>query len=75
MLPAAYYEAGILVKPISEPCTIGNQTLCQQYHYPKVAGCDIVRGETAVIDALGNRSPIREYYENEKVCGIDVIVR
>lgn len=65
LLPAYYYEAGILVKPVSEPCTVGNQTLCQQYHYPKVGGCDIVRGETALIDDSGTRLPIREIYEND----------
>lgn len=77
MLPAAYYEAVILVKPVSEACTIGNQSLCQQYHYPKVAGCDIVRGETALTDEYGNRQPIREIYENEKVfivCGLGTII-
>ncbi|XP_026292152.1 laminin subunit alpha [Frankliniella occidentalis] len=66
LLPASYYEAGILVKTVSEPCTIGNQTVCQQYHYPKMGGCDIVRGETALIDDQGNRQPIREIYENDQ---------
>lgn len=68
MLPAAYYEAGILVKPVSEPCVVGNQSLCQQHHYPKMNGCDVVRGETALVDELGNRQPIREIYQDEKVC-------
>ncbi|KAK3929045.1 Laminin subunit alpha [Frankliniella fusca] len=66
LLPAAYYEAGILVKTVSQPCTIGNETVCQQYHYPKMGGCDIVRGETALIDDQGNRQPIREIYENDQ---------
>ncbi|XP_034231739.1 laminin subunit alpha isoform X3 [Thrips palmi] len=66
LLPAAYYEAGILLKPVSEPCVVGNQSLCQQYHYPKMNGCDIVRGETALVDASGSPQPIREIYQDEK---------
>nr|AAA28662.1 laminin A chain [Drosophila melanogaster] len=36
LLPAAYYEAGILTRHISNPCELGNMELCRHYKYASV---------------------------------------
>ncbi|SPP85142.1 laminin subunit alpha [Drosophila guanche] len=36
LLPAAYYEASILTRQISNPCELGNMELCRHYKYASV---------------------------------------
>lgn len=36
LLPAAYYEASILTRKITNPCELGNMELCRHYKYASV---------------------------------------
>ncbi|KAJ9580421.1 hypothetical protein L9F63_024397, partial [Diploptera punctata] len=45
LLPAAFYEATVLVDQVTTPCEVGNRGLCRHFRYPNLTRFDMVRGE------------------------------
>lgn len=63
LLPAAYYEASILTRHISNPCELGNMELCRHYKYASV---DVFEPATMPFIVNDNGKPTNptEYYSD-----------
>ncbi|XP_075229000.1 laminin subunit alpha [Lycorma delicatula] len=62
LLPAAFYEASVLLNHVASSCTVGSKTLCRQYQYPSLNNYDTVRGEGAFIERDDSNQPFYETY-------------
>ncbi|XP_037946379.1 laminin subunit alpha-like [Teleopsis dalmanni] len=65
LLPAAYYEASILTRYISNPCELGNMELCRHYKYASVD--DFQPATTPFIIGSNNKptNPTQHYNDPE----------
>lgn len=63
LLPAAYYEASILTRHISNPCELGNMELCRHYKYASV---DVFEPANTPFISDSNNQPIQptEFYSD-----------
>lgn len=67
MLPAAYYEATVLVDNVVKPCEVGEKSLCRHYRYPNISHFDTVYGDGGFLSVGGSREGLQEYYRNNEV--------
>ena len=72
-LPAAYYEAPLLVRKVSTPCVVGNQTICRHYRYPKMEHTTFNYETSFFVLQDGAQVPVSVLYDNREVRTISIV--
>lgn len=67
LLPAAFYEATVLVDHVYTPCEVGNRGLCRHFSYPNLTQFDMVRGGGGYRIVNEERKPLDVYFRDEQV--------
>jgi hypothetical protein len=67
LLPAAFYEATVLVDQVYTPCEVGNKGLCRHFIYPNLTQFDMVRGGGGYRIVNEERKPLDVYFRDEQV--------
>lgn len=62
LLPAAYYEAAILVDHVTTPCRLGESGTCRYFSYPNLTAFDQVQGEGAYVVNGDTRDPFLDNF-------------
>jgi laminin alpha 3/5 len=70
LLPAAFYEATVLVDQVYSPCEVGDKGLCRHFSYPDLTQFDMVRGGGGYRIVDKEREPLNVFFGEEQViCG------
>jgi len=67
LIPAAFYEATVLVDQVYSPCEVGNKGLCRHFSYPDLTQFDMVRGEGGYRIVDKEREPLDIFFGDEQV--------
>lgn len=67
LLPAAFYEATVLVDQVYTPCEVGSRELCRHFSYPNLTQFDMVRGGGGYRIVNEERKPLDVYFRDEQV--------
>jgi len=67
LLPAAFYEATVLVGQVYSTCEVGNKGLCRHFSYPDLTQFDMVRGGGGYRIVDQERKPLDVFFRDEQV--------